>query len=41
MVIVVAVAFAVLFVEVIYVLPVIIRVAKIIPDADITIVSNS
>lgn len=41
MVIVVATALAVLFVEVIYVLPVIIRVAKIIPDSDITIVSNS
>lgn len=41
MVIVVAVAVAVLFVEVKYVLPVIIRVAKIIPDLDITIVSNS
>lgn len=41
MVIVVATALAVPFVEVIYVLPVIIRVAKIIPDSDITIVSNS
>lgn len=41
MVIVVATALAVLFVEVIYVLPVIIRIAKIIPDSDITIVSNS
>ena len=41
MVIVVATALAVLFVGVKYVLPVIIRVAKIIPDSDITIVSNS
>lgn len=41
MVIVVATALAVLIVDVIYVLSVIIRVAKIIPDPDITIVSNS